>query len=35
MPMEYIMPSLRIVVLTDMADPDIIKERMSHILSLE
>lgn len=35
MPMEYIVPSLRIAVVTDMANPDIIKERMSHILSLQ
>jgi len=34
-PMEYIVPSLRIVVVTDMADHDIMKERMSHIQTLE
>lgn len=35
MPMEYIMPSLRIAISIDMSDPDIMKERMSQILALE
>ena len=35
MHMEYIIPSLRIVVFTDMEDPNIMKERMSQFLALE
>ena len=29
MPMEYIIPSLRIAAFTDMVDPNIMEERMS------
>ena len=35
MPMEYIMPSLRIVAITDMADIDIMEEIMAKLLTLE
>lgn len=35
MPMEYIVPSLRIAAFTDMLDPDIMKERMLQLLVLE
>lgn len=35
MPMEYNVPSLRIGIVTDMVDPDIMKEIMSQILALE
>jgi len=35
MPMEYIMPSLRIEIVTYMADIDIMKERMLQILALK
>ena len=35
MPMEYIVPSLRVAMLTDMADEDSLKERLLHLLSLE
>lgn len=35
MPMEYIMASLRIAVVTNMVDLNIMKERMSQILALE
>ena len=35
MPMEYIVPSLRIAISTNMADIDGIKEILSHLLSLE
>ena len=35
MPTEYIMPSLRIATFTNMVDPDIMKERMSQLLTLE
>jgi len=33
--MEYIMPSLRIEIVTYMADIDIMKERMLQILALK
>ena len=35
MPMEYIVPSLRISAFTEMDDPNIITERMTKILELE
>ena len=35
MPMEYIIPSLRVAILTNMADEDSVKERLLHLLSLE
>lgn len=35
MPMEYIVPSLKIVAATDMVDRDMMKEIMSQILALE
>ena len=35
MPMEYIVPSLRISAFTEMDDPDMMKERLAKILELE
>jgi len=35
MPIEYIVPSLRNAIVIDMADLDIMKERISQILALE
>ena len=35
MPMEYAIPSLRIVVLTDMADEETVNERFFHLVGLE
>ena len=35
MPMEYIVPSLRVAILTNMVDEDSLKERILHLLSLE
>ena len=35
MPMEYIVPSLRISAFTEMDDPDVMKERLAKILELE
>ena len=35
MPMEHIIPSLRITTFTDMVDPNIMKERMSQLIALE
>ena len=35
MPMEYVVPSLRIVALTDMAYEDIVNERLLNIVGLE
>ena len=35
MPMEYIVPSLRISAFIEMDDPTIITERMTKILELE
>ena len=35
MPMEYIVPSLRISTFTKMDDPDMMKERLAKILELE
>ena len=35
MPMEYIVPSLRISAFTEMDDPSIMKERLAKILELE
>ena len=35
MPMEYIIPSLRVAILTDMADEDCLKEILLHLLSLK
>lgn len=34
-PMKYISPSLRIAAFTNMANPDIMEERMSQLLALE
>lgn len=34
-PMEYIVPSLRIVVVMEMEDQDIMEERLTQILELE
>lgn len=34
-PMEYIVPGLRISSFTNMEDPDIMEERMSQLISLE
>ena len=35
MPMEYVVPSLRIAVLTDMEDEETVNERLLHLLGLE
>lgn len=35
MPMAYIVLSLRVVVMTNMADEDTLKERLLHLLKLE
>ena len=35
MPMEYIVPSLKIAALTDLADEEIVQERLLHLLELE
>ena len=35
MPMEYIVPSLKIIVLTDMADEEIVNERLLNVVELE
>lgn len=35
MPMEYIVPSLRVAILTNMADEDSLNERLVHLPSLE
>ena len=35
MPMEYILPSLRIAQLTEMADSDTMEERLAQLLNLE
>ena len=35
MPMEYIVPSFRISIFTEMDDPAILKERLAKILELE
>ena len=35
MPMEYIVPSLRIAAFTNMAEPDIMEEHLAHLVTLE
>ena len=35
MPMEYIVPRLRVVALTDMADEETLNERLLHLVGLE
>lgn len=35
MGMEYIIPSLHIAAFTNMAEPDIMEERLAHLVSLE
>ena len=35
MPMELIAPSLRVAIITYMADEDTLKERLLHLLELE
>jgi len=35
MPMEYIVPSLKIAALVDMADEEIVNERLLHLVELE
>ena len=35
MPMEYILPSLRIAQITGMADTDMVHERLAQLLALE
>jgi len=35
MPMEYIVPSLHIVALTDMADYEALEERLAHLMELK
>ena len=34
-PMEYLVPSLRIVAFTDMDDPGIVQERLAQLVELE
>jgi hypothetical protein len=34
-PMEYLVPSLRIVAFTDMDDPGIVQERHAQLVELE
>ena len=35
MPMEYILPSLRIAQITEMTDTDTVEERLAQLLTLE
>ena len=35
MPMEYVVPSLKIVALTEMTDVETVNERLLHLLGLE
>jgi len=35
MPLEYVVPSLRVVAFTDMVDPDAIQERLTTIIELD
>ena len=35
MPMEYIVPSLRVVALTDIVDEDTVNERLLHLVGME
>ena len=35
MPMEYIVPSLRIAAFTNMAEPDIMEEHLAQLVALE
>ena len=35
MPMEYIVPSLRVAALTDMVDEETFNERVLHLVGLE
>ena len=35
MPMEYIIPSLRIAQITEMADADMMNDRLAQLLALE
>ena len=35
MPMEYNIPSLKIATLTDLADEEIVEERLLHLVELE
>ena len=35
MPMEYIVPRLKIAVLTDLADEETVEERLLHLVELE
>ena len=35
MPIEYIFPSLRIATFTNMAEPDIMDERLAQLFALE
>ena len=35
MPMEYVVPSLKIAVLTEMTDVETVNERLLHLLGLE
>jgi hypothetical protein len=34
-PMEYLVPSLRIVAFTDMDDPGVVQERLAKLVELE
>ena len=35
MPMEYVVPSLKVVALTDMADDETVNEILLHLVGLE
>ena len=35
MPMEYIVPSLRIVALTKMTEGDVVEQRLSQLVQME
>ena len=35
MPMEYIIPSLRVVAITEMTDADVVEERLLQLIHLE
>ena len=35
MPMDYIVPSLKIAALTDLADEETVEERLLHLIELE
>jgi len=35
MPLEYIVPSLRVAYFTDMTNPDVVQERLAQIIQLD